>query len=230
MTDKGPTTAAFFEAIREGNDAALDTAIGAHAELLQARDETGLSPVLVAVGSGHVKMAHRIAATIARAPDGLDFFDAAAVGNVAVVRTLLSSDRASADDRGPDGYTALHFAASFGQLEVARLLLGRGADPNAVAMNGSRLTPLHSAIVAKHRDTTSLLLALGASPNSVQHGGITPLHIAAQDGDEAIVDMLLLRGADPTRKRDDGKTPIELAAENGHAALAGVLRSQAGKR
>ena len=131
------------------------------------------------------------------------------------MRSLLSSDRASVDDRGPDGYTALHFAASFGQLEVARLLLGRGADPNAVAMNGSRLTPLHSAIVAKHRDTTSLLLALGASPNSVQHGGITPLHIAAQDGDEAIVDMLLLRGADPTRKRDDGKTPIELAAENG---------------
>jgi uncharacterized protein len=230
MSDQRPNAAVFFEAIRQGHDMAVDTAIAADEELLRARDETGLSPVLVAAFAGRHKMAERIAALESKTPDGLDVFDAAAIGNVVVMRSLLSSDRASVDDRGPDGYTALHFAASFGQLEVARLLLGRGADPNAVAMNGSRLTPLHSAIAAKHRDTTSLLLALGASPNSVQHGGITPLHIAAQDGDEAIVDMLLLRGADPTRKRDDGKTPIELAAENGHAALAGVLRSQASKR
>jgi ankyrin repeat protein len=230
MTDKGPKIAAFFEAIRKGNDMAFDTATGAQPELLQARDETGLSPILVAVGSGHVKMAHRIAAMVARTPGGLDVFDAAAVGNVAVVRTLLTSDRASADDRGPDGYTALHFAAMFGQMEVARLLLGRGADPNAVALNESRVTPLHSAVAAKHRDTASLLLALGASPNAVQRGGWTSLHTAARDGDEAIVDMLLLRGADPTRAADDGKTAIDLAEENGHAALAKLLRTQATKR
>jgi ankyrin repeat protein len=175
-------------------------------------------------------MAERIAALQAKTPDGLGVFDAAAVGNVGVLRNLMSTDRASVDDRGPDGFTTLHIAASFGQLEAARLLLGRGADPNAVALNECRMTPLHSAVTAKHRDTASLLLALGASPNSVQHGGVTPLHIAAQDGDEAIVDMLLLRGADPTRKNDAGKTAIDLAAENGHAALAGLLRSQAGKR
>ena len=230
MTAKVSTAAAFFDAIRKGNDMAVDTAIGANQELLSARDEAGLSPVLVAAYAGHHKMAERIAAVEATLPDGLDIFDAAAVGNVGVMRALLSSDRASVDDRGPDGYTTLHFAASFGQLEVARLLLGRGADPNAVAMNESRATPLHSAVTAKHRDTASVLLALGASPNSVQHGGVTALHTAARDGDEAIVDMLLLRGADPTRASDDGKTAIDLALENGHAALAGVLRAQAGKR
>jgi ankyrin repeat protein len=229
MTDKG-STAAFFEAIRQGNDAAVDAAVDAKPELLGARDEAGLSPVLAAAFAGNRKMADRIAAIEAKSPDGLGVFDAAAVGNVGVLRSLFASDRASVDDSGPGGYTALHFAASFGQLEVARLLLGRGADPNAVAMNGSRATPLHSAVTARHRDTASLLLALGASPNSVQKGGMTPLHTAARDGDEAIVDMLLLRGADPTRKSDDGKTAIDLAVENGHAALAGVLRSQAGKR
>ena len=230
MTDKGSTTAQFFESIRKGNEMAVDTAVGAESELIRARDEAGLTPVLVAAYSGHPKMAERLAELEAKTADGLGIFDAAAVGNVGVIRSLLSGDRASVDDRGPDGFTTLHFAASFGQLEVARLLLGRGADPNAVAMNECRLTPLHSAVTAKHRDTASLLLALGASPNSVQHGGITPLHIAAQNGDEAIVDMLLLRGADATRKADDGKTAIDLAAENGHAALAGLLRSQAGKR
>lgn len=230
MTDKGSSAARFFEAIRKGNDMAVDTALGADQELLQARDAAGLTPVLAAAFSGHSKMAERIAAIQAKTPEGLGVFDAAAVGNVGVIRSLMSTDRASVDDRGPDGYTTLHIAATFGQLEAARLLLGRGADPNAVALNECRMTPLHSAVTAKHRDTASLLLALGASPNSVQHGGVTPLHIAAQDGDEAIVDMLLLRGADASRKNDAGKTAIDLAAENGHAALAGLLRSQAGKR
>jgi uncharacterized protein len=230
MTNQGSTAPAFFEAIRKGNDLAVDKAITADQQLLRARDEAGLSPILAAAYAGHPRLAARIALFAVRTADGLDIFDASAIGNVGVVRSLLSTDRASVDDSGPDGYTALHFAAAFGQLEVARLLLGRGADPNAVALNESRVTPLHSAVAAKHRDTTSLLLALGASPNTVQRGGGTPLHTAARDGDEAIVDMLLLRGADPTRANDEGKTAIDLAVENGHAALAGVLRSQAGKR
>lgn len=230
MTGRKPATAAFFEAIRKGNDMAVDTSIGAHQELVRARDDAGLSPVLVAAFSGHPRMAHRLAAVAAQTPDGLDFFDAAAIGDVGVVRNLLSSERASVDDRGPDGFTALHLAAAFGQMEVARLLLGLGADPNAVSFNGMRVTPLHSAVAAMHRDTASLLLALGASPNSVQHGGWTPLHTAARDGDEAIVDMLLLRGADPTRASDDGKTAIDLAEEGGHAALAKVLRGSSSRR
>jgi hypothetical protein len=230
MTARAPTTKQFFEAVRRGDEVVVDAVIGAHARLLRARNPTGLSPVLVAAYSGHTKLAGRIAAALTQTPDGLDMFDAAAIGNVNVVRTLLSSERASVDDRGPDGFTALHLAAFFGQLEVARLLLGRGADPNAVALNESRVTPLHSAVAAKHRDTASLLLALGASPNSVQRGGWTPLHAAARDGEEPLVDMLLLRGADATRKSDDGKTAIDLAEEGGHGALAKLLRGSSSKR
>jgi uncharacterized protein len=230
MTGHGPTPAQFFEAIHKGNDLAVDAAIAVDHSLLRARDPSGLSPVLVAAYYHHLKMAERIAAAAEKAPDGLSIFDAAAVGKVDVIRTLIAGERASVDDHGPDGYTALHLAAYFGQLEATRLLLGRGADPNAVSLNESRVTPLHSAVAAKHRDTAGLLLALGASPNSVQRGGWTPLHAAARDGEETIVDMLLLRGADTTRKSDDGKTAGDLADENGHASLARVLRGSASRR
>ena len=176
------------------------------------------------------RLAERLAARLFKSGDGIDFFDAAAVGNVGAMRNLLAQDLAAIDDRGSDGCTALHQAARFGQLEAARLLLGRGADPNAVAMNECRTTPLYVAIEARHRDTASLLLALGASPNSIQGGGWSPLHAAARHGDEAIVDALLLRGADPTRVADNGETAIDLAEKNSFAALAKVLRTAALRR
>jgi len=230
MTTQDDDAGQLFEAIRNGDDVAIEAAIGAHEELLRARDASGLSPVLVAAYSNRPKLAGRIAAVASRSHEGLDVFDAAAVGNADIVRTLLSSDRASVDDRGPNGYTALHVAAGFGQLEVARLLLGRGADPNAVAFNESRETPLHGAVAARRRDTAGLLLALGASPNSLRRGGWTPLHIAARDGEDDLAVMLLLRGADPTRADDQGQTAIDLADEGGHAALAKLLRTAAPRR
>jgi uncharacterized protein len=230
MTVKPAAVAALFEAIRTGNDLAVDAAVAVNEELLRAHDEAGLSPVVAAASAGHTRLAERLAARLIKSADGIGFFDAAATGNVPAVRNLLSADLAAVDDRGPDGCTALHLAARFGQMEVARLLLGRGADPNAISLNDERVTPLYSAVVAKHRDTATLLLALGASPNSVQLGGWTALHAAARNGDQAIVDMLQLRGADPTRASDDGHTAIDLAEENGHGALANVLRMASAKR
>jgi ankyrin repeat protein len=230
MTVNPAATAALFEAIRTGNDLAVDAAVAVNEELLRTHDEAGLSPVVAAASAGHIRLAERLAARLIKSADGIGFFDAVAIGNVPAVRNLLSADLAAVDDRGPDGCTALHLAARFGQMEVARLLLGRGADPNAISLNDERVTPLYSAVLAKHRDTATLLLALGASPNSVQLGGWTALHAAARNGDEAIVALLQLRGADPTRASDDGRTAIDLAEANGHAALAKVLRMAAAKR
>lgn len=221
---------AFFEAVRTGNDPAVEAALSADRNLLHARVGDTLSPVLVAAFGGHLKLASRLAALAAETESGLDVFDAATTGHVATVRAMLTDNRASVDDGGPEGYTALHLAASFGQLEMARMLLGRGADPNVVALNAERVTPLHCAVSGKHRDVVGLLLALGASANAIQKGGETPLHTAAINGDEAIVDMLLLRGADPTRATDAGKTAIDLANENGHGALANVMRQAATNR
>ena len=216
-------TAEFFEAIRKGDQPAVDAAIAADARLLAARNDAGLSPVMAAAYAGHPRLAEHLATRAASSQQGIDFFEAAAVGDTSVVRRKLA-EQTEIEDPSNDGYTALHLAAYFGRLEVARLLLEHGADPNAPAHNDSRVTPLHSAVSARHRDLAGLLLALGASANAVQKGGWTALHSAAHNGDEATVDLLLLRGADPTRPSDDGRTPIDMAAAGGHAALADMLR------
>jgi ankyrin repeat protein len=217
-------TEQFFEAIRRGDQKAVDRAVAARPELLQARDKTGRSAVIAAAYDGHPELAAHLASRLAGPPSKLSLFEAAAVGDVDAVRELASRTEGVVEDRSDDGYSALHLAACFGHLEVARCLLERGADPNAVAYNDSRVTPLHSAVTAGHRDVASLLLALGASANVVQKGGWTPLHAAAQRGDEAIVDLLLLRGADPTRPNDDGRLAADMAEAAGHGALAELLR------
>ncbi len=227
MTDRMAVVMGLFEAIRKDNALAVDTAVGADPSLLRSHDHDGSSAITAALRARNTRLAEHFAAKIEATEGGLDMFDAAAIGNMAAVRKLLADDRGDLDGRGLDGYSPLHLAAEFGRLEVARQLLGRGADPNAVSMNELRATPLHSAISAGHRDTASLLLALGAAPNSIQRGGVTALHLAAQRGDEAVVDMLLLRAADATRKTDEGKTAADLAQEHGYPALARVLRTAA---
>jgi len=227
MASRAAAVVGLFDAIRRGDALAVETSIGTDPGLLRARDRDGSSTVVAALRAGGVPLAEHLAAKLDETEEGLDIFDAAAVGNAAAIRKLLAEDRGDVDGRGLDGYSPLHLAAEFGQLEVARLLLGRGADPNAVSMNELRATPLHSAISGGHRDTASLLLALGASPNAIQRAGVGALHLAAHRGDEAIVDMLLLRAADATRTTDDGKTPADLAQEIGHSALARVLKTAA---
>jgi ankyrin repeat protein len=217
-------TRQFFEAIRQGDQTAVDKALAAKPALLRARDKLGRSPIMAAAYDGQLRLAERLAARVAAGPGGLSLFEAASVGDVETVRRLVERSRTAAEDRTDDGYTALHLAAWFGRLEVARVLLEHGADPNAVALNESRGTPLHSAVASRHRDVASLLLALGASANVVQHGGWTPLHAAAGHGDDAIASLLLLRGADPTRASDDGRTAIDMATEGGYGALAELLR------
>lgn len=65
------------------------------------------------------------------------------------------------DARDEFGETALHHAARLGRLGIARLLLERGADPNAEHA-GYPENPLHLAIAGEHLDVFMLLLMHGA--------------------------------------------------------------------
>ena len=142
----------------------------------------------------------------------LDVFDAAAVGDVDRLRTLLDDDPELVNDVASDGFTPLHLASYFGQPKVVELLLARSANPDAIATSGSELRVLNSAAAGGHHSIAHLLLDHGAEVDPRQTGGFTPLHEAAHKGDVVMVHLLLERGADPGATTDDGHTAADLAA------------------
>ncbi len=92
------------------------------------------------------------------------FFEACAKGDVEMLRTLVASDQSlvrQTDPRAPHaGWTGLHSAARGGHVEAVRLLLERGADPNA-RETGDNTCPLHWAAAGRHLEIVRALLDAG---------------------------------------------------------------------
>jgi hypothetical protein len=121
------------------------------------------------------------------------------------------------------GDTALHLAAAGYRVEIVRLLLAAGADPNA-ATNHRRSTPLHYAAdgfingpawdAKRQVETIRCLLGKGAAIHSQDKNGATPLHRAVRTRCAAAVRCLLGAGSDPALKNIPGSTPFHLAVQN----------------
>ncbi|HEX6050555.1 MAG TPA: ankyrin repeat domain-containing protein [Gemmatimonadaceae bacterium] len=94
-----------------------------------------------------------------------------------------------------DGMTALHWAATHGDVDEARMLIYAGARVDALTRNGN-YTPLHLAARAGHVPAVRALLEGGANANAkTSSGGATPLHFAAAQGNTESIAVLLDRGA-----------------------------------
>jgi len=83
----------------------------------------------------------------------------------------------------------LHVAAAKGHVDVARLLLERGADVNAKE-SVYDATPLHIAALYGHADVARLLLEHGANPSIRDKDGGTPLDVAREEGHEEVARVI----------------------------------------
>ena len=89
--------------------------------------------------------------------------------------------------------TPLHSAAASCSLEIARLLLDHGADPNLKQQGG--FTPLHTASHNGQIEMADLLLTHGADINLVNDAGETALQIALNSNKGEMTAFLREHGA-----------------------------------
>lgn len=179
-----------------------------------------------------------------------DICTASYIGDLKRVRQLLDEEPSLAN-RNSDyvtyyacSGTPLRNAASAGHMEIARLLLERGADPNlpeeGIAPYGHAL---YAAVYHRHHEIARLLLERGASPNPPVESSADCLSIALRNGDEEMIDLLASYGAARSLEMmayyDDVRTaaavlaanpeladdPVAfgIAAEQGHASFVQLM-------
>jgi ankyrin repeat protein len=117
----------------------------------------------------------------------------------------------------PPSEQAIHLAARRGHLDMVKLLLDRGASPDARDSEGA--TPLFETAdpaIAK------LLIASGAKVSARDSDGIQPIHRAATRSLE-LVQLLVRHGADPLARDHRGGRPLHDAAREGCVEIASYL-------
>jgi ankyrin repeat protein len=112
-----------------------------------------------------------------------------------------------------------------GQVDVVKLLIGNGANPNDNDRDG--LTPLHHAAYEGHLGVVTTLIHSGASPGRLDREGQTALHMAASGGHCDVVDFLLHEDWKPEPPGYAGvptpATPLMTAVVRGRADVVRLV-------
>lgn len=132
---------------------------------------------------------------------------------------LAKSAQLRLDLTNEAGETALMMAAITKQMEVAEVLIERGAEVNRPGW-----TALHYAATSGYAPMIRLLLEHSAYIDAEAPNGNTPLMMAAQYASGLAVKLLLEEGADPNLKNAEGLTALELAQRKGNEDAARYIQ------
>jgi ankyrin repeat protein len=150
-------------------------------------------------------------------------------GSLAAAKTaeVLIKRGANVNVVAKDGSTPLYKAVLNNKVEMARLLLRHGANPNAIITKSQNsLSPLAVAVsIGGYGDVAmvELLLAHGANANVVGTAGTTPLHYACQ---AKIAVLLIDHGANVNNLGTADITPLYAASYRGDKEVVQVLLSR----
>jgi len=166
-----------------------------------------------------------IAATqVAAAAEPALLLDAAERGDRAAAMQLLAKG-ANPNTPGPDGTTALMWAASNDDLELVRALIKAGA--NVTLKNQFGTSALTEAAIIGSAPVIEALLKAGADPNTKNPEGETPLMAVARAGKVDAATRLLEAGADVNAKEEwGGQTALMWAAAQSQAEMVKLLASK----
>jgi ankyrin repeat protein len=158
------------------------------------------------------------------------------------MKKLIAKDKTCLDLKDNDGRTPLSWAAGYGNVKAAEILLKEKVDIRS--LDNEERTPLSWAAEKGHKEVVELLLAKdkkirrqvalsGASSantitdsivDSKDANGRTPILFAARSGHDKVVTLLIARRTVTVDAKDStGRTPLSWAAGEGHDAVVDVL-------
>ncbi|XP_016350989.1 ankyrin-3-like isoform X7 [Sinocyclocheilus anshuiensis] len=184
--------------------------------------EDGFTPLAVALQQGHDQVVSLLLENDTKGKVRLPALHIAARKDDTKAAALLLQNDHNADVESKmmvnrtteSGFTPLHIAAHYGNINVATLLLNRGAAVDFKARND--ITPLHVASKRGNANMVRLLLERAARIDAKTKDGLTPLHCGARSGHEQVVEMLLDRGAPILSKTKNGLSPLHMATQGDH--------------
>ncbi|XP_043406230.1 ankyrin-3 isoform X30 [Chelonia mydas] len=191
--------------------------------------EDGFTPLAVALQQGHDQVVSLLLENDTKGKVRLPALHIAARKDDTKAAALLLQNDHNADVESKmlvnrtteSGFTPLHIAAHYGNINVATLLLNRSAAVDFTARND--ITPLHVASKRGNANMVKLLLDRGAKIDAKTRDGLTPLHCGARSGHEQVVKMLLDRGAPILSKTKNGLSPLHMATQGDHLNCVQLL-------
>jgi uncharacterized protein len=173
-----------WDAAGAGDLGGVEWLVGQDPGLLNAKDRSGMTPLMRASVNGHLD----------------------------VVRWLLRKGAPINERDDGDGATALWHACWYRHIPVVLLLLERGANPAIAPVWGE--TALAAASARDHLEVMHLLLAHPSAKATINRRDIlgkTAPWEACYRGRAGAVRALLESGADPTIAKNNGMTPWTIA-------------------
>ncbi|KAM3913073.1 ankyrin-3 isoform 10-T10 [Leptodactylus fuscus] len=191
--------------------------------------EDGFTPLAVALQQGHDQVVSLLLENDTKGKVRLPALHIAARKDDTKAAALLLQNDHNADVESKvmvnrtteSGFTPLHIAAHYGNINVATLLISRGAAVDFTARND--ITPLHVASKRGNGNMVKLLLDRGSKIDAKTRDGLTPLHCGARSGHEQVVEMLLERGAPILSKTKNGLSPLHMATQGDHLNCVQLL-------
>uniref|UniRef100_A0A8C1XD09 Ankyrin 2a, neuronal n=1 Tax=Cyprinus carpio TaxID=7962 RepID=A0A8C1XD09_CYPCA len=196
--------------------------------------EDGFTPLAIALQQGHNQVVSLLLEHDTKGKVRLPALHIAARKDDTKSAALLLQNDHNADVQSKmmvnrtteSGFTPLHIAAHYGNVNVATLLLNRGAAVDFTARNG--ITPLHVASKRGNTNMIALLLDREAQIDAKTRDGLTPLHCAARSGHDTAVEILLERGAPILARTKNGLSPLHMSAQGDHVeCVKHLLQHQA---
>lgn len=171
--------AAICRAITEGDVTKANTIIerqGPEGLAGLSGDHIGESPVMLALSTGHPRLARRIVAAGYK-PSA---WEAAGLDLAGELHALAAMCPERLSLCNAEGWAPLHLACYAHAHRALAVLCEFETDPNVVACNSSLETPLHSAVRADDAEAVQTLLTAGADARFLDAAGRSPLQLAIE--------------------------------------------------